>query len=103
MEDDFEFGELDEVKFGELGLAAMWRMRHSCHNLYKFKLKILLCTRSSMFSETAYYHFQNNSYPPSNLPQMLVSSLTSGSIPSGENTMVNFHEDLRRFNLYPHF
>ena len=24
-------------------------------------------------------------------------------MPSGENTMVNSHEDLRRFNLYPHF
>ena len=42
--------------------------------------------------------------PPSNLPQMVVSSLTSGGMPSGENTVkLNFHEGLRRHNLYPHF
>ena len=54
MEDDFEFGERDEVKFGKRGLASMWRTQHSCHNLYKFKLKILLCTRSS----SGIYHRQ---------------------------------------------
>ena len=42
--------------------------------------------------------------PPCNLPQMVVSSLTSGGMPSGENTVkLNFHEGLRRQNLYPHF
>ena len=41
--------------------------------------------------------------PPSNLPQMVVSSLTSGGMPRGENLQLYFHEGLRRLNLYPHF
>ena len=58
---------------------------------------------SRVFSETAYYYFCKL-IPPSNLPQMVVSSLTSGGMPSGENTVkLNFHEGLRRHNLYPHF
>ena len=40
---------------------------------------------------------------PCNLPQMVVSSLTSGGMPSGENLQLYFHEGLRRPNLYPHF
>ena len=57
---------------------------------------------SRVFSETAYYHFCKL-IPPSNLPQMVVSSLTSGGMPSGENLQLYFHEGLRRHNLYPHF
>ena len=34
---------------------------------------------------------------------MVVSSLTSGGMPSGENLQLYFHEGLRRHNLYPHF
>ena len=34
---------------------------------------------------------------------MVVSSLTSGGMPSGENLQLYFHEGLRRPNLYPHF
>ena len=53
------------------------------------------------FQKQHTFTFSINYIPSSNLPRMLVSSLTSVCMPGGENTMVNSHED--RWNLYPHF
>ena len=42
--------------------------------------------------------------PPVTYHKCWFSSLTSGGMPSGENTVLpKFHEGLRRHNLYPHF